>query len=151
MKGNPRGARLEVSWDTVELDATCASWSDQYDLMGHLTQCVANQNKERFETQIDPKGVPWKAWHPAYAKTVKNPNASILRQSGALQRSIASQAFGPKVGIVGTKLAYAKQHQYGGKTDRGWHVPARPFLGISESDREELRELAKSWMKERVR
>lgn len=150
MKGNPRGARLEVTWDTLELDVASASLGNQYDLMTQLVQCISNQSKERFETQIDPDGKPWKEWHPAYAKTVRNPNASILRQSGALQRSIASQGFGPKTGIVGTKLAYAGTHQYGGKTKKGWRVPARPFLGISDSDREELRELAKNWIKERV-
>ena len=80
----------------------------------------------------------------------KEPECQHIAPKWALQRSIASQSFDAKTGIVGTKLAYAKQHQYGGITAKGWHVPARPFLGVGDRDREELEELAAQWIRERA-
>ena len=44
--------------------------------------------------------------------------------------------------MVGSNLPYARIHQKGGKTGKGHKVdmPARPYLGVSEEDMDEVRE-----------
>lgn len=61
--------------------------------------------------------------------------ANILRDNGALKRSINSVVGGGAV-TVGTGVFYGLYHQMGAKREEtGWVLPARPFLGINESDR----------------
>lgn len=64
-----------------------------------------------------------------------------LTNSGRLRRSIDYAATSDKV-MVGSNLAYARIHQLGGKTGKGHKVdmPARPYLGVSKEDMEEVRE-----------
>ena len=58
-----------------------------------------------------------------------------------LRRSIDYAATPEKV-MVGSNLPYARIHQLGGKTGKGHKVdmPARPYLGVSKEDMEEVRE-----------
>ena len=61
---------------------------------------------------------------------------------GQLRDSIEKRATNDEV-MVGSNVAYARIHQMGGMAGRGKSVelPARPFLGVSEQDAEDIREM----------
>ncbi|WP_216640761.1 phage virion morphogenesis protein, partial [Thermus scotoductus] len=69
-----------------------------------------------------------------------------------LKNSISWKVAGSRI-YVGTNLEYARIHQFGGYAGRGRkvYIPARPFLGLTEEDREEAKALLLEWMKEATR
>ena len=73
-------------------------------------------------------------------------------QSSRLKNSVKSAADGTMV-AVGSNLAYARIHQKGGKAGRGKKVtiPARPYLGVSDSDRREVERLTAKFLEEPFR
>lgn len=102
----------------------------------------------RFRTQTGPDGVAWKKSRKKSGRT--------LTQSGHLAGSISSRAT-PGEAAWGVNRIYAGIHQFGGVikpksksalrfrvagggfvTARQVAMPARPFLGISKEDREDI-------------
>lgn len=95
--------------------------------------------RERFDTKVAPDGTDWEPWSEAYDDTRNHGVHSLLVQEGDLRDSIASYASGGEV-RVGSNLIYAAHHQLGGEEiDSG--VPARPYLGVSAQDEQDLHEL----------
>ena len=94
--------------------------------------------KERFDKERAPNGKPWAPWSEGYrermAKKGKGGN-KILADTGELRRSLHREAKRGSV-VVGTAKEYAATHQFG---DARRNIPARPFLGINEQDKEEIR------------
>lgn len=89
-------------------------------------ESLVEKTAERFETQTDPYGTPWK---PLAASTLlRNPRRAggqILSDTARLRRSINAQVRHNSV-AVGTSVIYAKFHQ---QPDRpGRKLPRRPFL-----------------------
>jgi phage virion morphogenesis protein len=82
-----------------------------------------------------PDGTPWVAWSDDY-EAHKKPG-TMLRQSGALHRSIASIVGDDQI-EVGSDDIKAAVHQYGHTVTSGpfagKHIPARPYLGLSDGD-----------------
>jgi phage virion morphogenesis protein len=135
-----------------------------------IGEALVSSTIQRFNEQRSPDGQPWA---PLAANTVaprkadytkrgrlRKPaeqrikNRKILIQSARLRNSISSRASGTQV-AVGTNVVYAPTHQFGakqgdyGQTSRGapipWgDVPARPFLGISDSDQAEIERILMS-------
>ena len=75
-------------------------------------------------------------------------NAVMLEQSGARQRSLRAE-HGRNAAITGINLIYAATHQFGAKkgqfaSKKGrpilWgDLPARPFLGVHNQERKQIR------------
>ena len=109
---------------------------DTQALMESVGEALVSDTKKRFDAKKDPEGTPWKPSRRALEKGDKT-----LTNSGRLRRSIDYAATSDKV-MVGSNLAYARIHQLGGKTGKGHKVdmPARPYLGVSKEDMEEVRE-----------
>lgn len=85
----------------------------------------------------DAAGQGWVALAKATMKRRRGDGsrAKILRDNGTLKQSITSVVGGGAV-TVGTGIEYGLYHQMGAKREEtGWVLPARPFLGINESDR----------------
>lgn len=117
--------------------------------------------RDRFETEQDPDGKPWK---PLSVFTLMLKKGSgILTESTDLRNSFHRQADSISV-RMGTDRPYAALHQFGlkktlnirshtrkGKTGtavvkahtRKVDMPARPFLGFTDQDRVELIETIK--------
>ncbi len=151
MAGNSRGARLEVNWDMLDLDVSLLSLGNKYDLLSQLSQSVVGQTKERFESKRAPDGHEWVGRSPAYLKT--NPPGSTLVRGGFLKDTITDQIYSPEVAVVGSKLSYAKVHQYGGKGEfngQQINIPARPYLGVSRENKATLRKIAEVWIRKAV-
>lgn len=123
--------------------------------------------KECFDQERTPSGEKWKplsAWRiKQRMKRHKTGNMKILQDTGELRRSIHYEASQSRV-IIGSNLKYSKVHQFGGsieiirqgqyKRDYAQHkykrkgnsyvyarkirIPARPFLGVTQKDKEHI-------------
>ncbi|WP_111860008.1 phage virion morphogenesis protein [Acinetobacter sp. CFCC 10889] len=119
-------------------------WRDIGDILVHNTQ-------QRIQTGIGTDDKPWqKSWRAQVQ------GGQTLRDTGRLHNSILVRISGNKI-VVGTNVVYAPLMHFGGtikpkngtylkfKTPLGgWvqlksvTIPARPFLGISVDDSQEI-------------
>ena len=131
---------------------------DKAGVMNAIGEGLRTSTQERFRTGTAPDG---SSWEPSTRASEKKKGKTLVK-SGALKNSIRarSDAFGA---AVGTNKIYAATHQFGDeRTIRAKNgkylkfkigdrfvsvpsvrvsIPARPFLGVSQSDDEEIREL----------
>ena len=90
----------------------------------------------RFETETAPGGKPWLKSLRAIAE-----GGQTLTDHGHLRGSITHNVAAGGRGVdVGSNLVYAAIHNFGGQAGRGRKVtlPARPFLGIDDRDRDSI-------------
>lgn len=110
---------------------------DLLDLVGGL---VASQTRRRLhEEKTGPKGGRWKAWSPDYARTRKS-HHSLLINKGYMKDAVTHNLI-PGGVEVGTSVIYGATHQFG----RG-RIPARPFLGLSAENRDEVEATVTDWL-----
>lgn len=143
------GARIEVSLDSEEvrtaINNLLAASVDLTPLMRSIGEHLLTTTRERFVDQKGPDGVPWA---PLSESTKRRNVDKILTESGILQGQLAYQARSDQV-EVGSPTIYAGTHQFGaskgafGSTSGGspipWgDIPARPFLGLSTDDEDEI-------------
>ncbi|WP_142850988.1 phage virion morphogenesis protein [Telmatospirillum sp. J64-1] len=115
----------------------------------------------RFEHGIAPDGNPWPVSGRAQAEGGKT-----LVDSARLMQSITYQAGDGEVS-VGTNVVYAAIHQFGGRIEAksgraltfplpggGWAtvkavaMPARPFLGVNDDDRQGILDILGDYLME---
>lgn len=157
------GVRIEVDMaDLARVDAlvTRLAEFDAGELVAEIVQLGEAQTRKRIESGGPaPDGTPWK---PNYAGT------PILMQTGRhLHDSIASFAQG-ETGEWGAAWEFAHVHQEGmvitpknGAALKFWFqkggfvefvmakqvtIPARPFVGVSDEDATEIRELVTDYL-----
>lgn len=117
--------------------------------MRRIAQTLTVSAKERFVDETDPEGNKWK-------KGVKN-GGQTLTLSGLLRRSITNTS-DDKTAVIGTNRIYAGIHQFGGVITakkskylrfkingrevfaKSVVIPARPFLGVSETDKDAVKD-----------
>ncbi len=117
------------------------------DLMEGIGALVVSQTQTRIADEKEsPTGEPWEEWSPKYAET-RHGGHSLLQGDNTLLNSINHQVAGQTV-EVGSHLIYAGHHQFGSdKTSgRGSGVPARPYLGISPGNRDEIEEFVNDFI-----
>lgn len=121
-----------------------------------LGPLLVASTRDRITREVTPEGSPFAPLLPAYAAGKRGPG--ILRERamrGGLFASLTSEQAGKSLRI-GTNKIYGAVHQFGatirprsapalvfrlgGRLVRAGSVkiPARPYLGISEEDREEI-------------
>ncbi|MDX2109198.1 MAG: phage virion morphogenesis protein [Verrucomicrobiota bacterium] len=111
------------------------------ELMETIGGVVESQTRRRIASEkTDVDGKPWKAWSPRYARHARA-GGSLLQRSGRLLDSITYKVEGDDSVRIGSNLVYARTHQEG----RGG-IPARPFLGVSESNQDELQAVLDAWI-----
>ena len=119
-----------------------------YDLLETLGAVVESQTRRRLsEDKESPDGSPWPGWSSSYAAT-RRTGQKLLESEGGLIDSIESYVTGNSVKI-GSNLVYAAIHQSGGE-DVGMAIPARPYLGLSSDDQDEIAEIVEDWLAEQV-
>ena len=116
----------------AELKQLAAKLTDLTPFFKDVGETLLNSTRERFRRQTAPDGTPWAALSPAYAARKKRNKNKILTLWGHLRGTLVKQADQDSLRI-GTPLVYGATHQFG----RG-AIPARPFLGLSEDDRQAL-------------
>ncbi|MDE0714088.1 MAG: phage virion morphogenesis protein [Gammaproteobacteria bacterium] len=147
------GARIRIDVLGIgnasrRLGALSAAGRDLRSVFEDIGEYLVRTTKDRFRTQTDPDGVPWKPLSLNYREQKKRNKDKILTLDGFLHGTINFRASSQEV-LVGSPLVYAGTHQFGapegsfGTTSRGrpipWgEIPARPFLGLSGDDRDEV-------------
>lgn len=106
---------------------------------------LENSTRKRFETKTAPDGSRWaplSLW-TQYSKTNRRngkERGSLLVDRGDLLRSITSHAT-ENMAEVGTDRVYAAYLQTGTR-----NMPARPIFGLSEQDRNDIRDELGNWL-----
>lgn len=137
-------ARHELPQLITAIDRLNHGLSDK--VGGLLTQIgthLANSSTERFNTKTAPSGVSWATLAPS--TQARKGNNNILVDTGALQASILSRVTGMTI-EVGSAQSYSIFHQFG--TD---NTPARPFLGLSETDKGEINNIINDYIQDLMR
>ena len=155
------GLRIDLDADAAlaGLDRAIATLADPRPLLDEIGGRLETSTRLRFETGRSPDGAAW----PASARA-KRQSGQTLVDTGRLRDSIAHvvRGSGPSAELlVGTDVAYAAIHQFGGRTPPrtirpkrkkalwwpgaphpvasvdhpGSTIPARPWLGLSDGDR----------------
>jgi len=127
----------------------------------------------RFELERAPSGAPWRK-----SLRAKRQGGQTLTDTARLRQSITHRVTGDAV-EVGTNVAYAAIHQLGGKTRArtirprrkkalsfvvggrrvtvrsvrhpGATIPARPFLGLDDGDRDAIERIVARYIAEAAR
>lgn len=129
-------------------------------LMASIGEALVSGVKTRFKNEEDPEGRKWKASARALAEGGKT-----LTDTARLRDSIDYAATPTKV-MVGSNLPYARIHQLGGTirpkkakrlifkgpggekiVAKQVTIPARPYLGVSKADMEEVRATMEDFLK----
>ena len=135
------------------LNHSALSSTDRVALMKSLGNEIVEQSRTRIlETQESPDGKKWQDFAAATRKYLERigraDSAKLLNREGYLQMSIDVKQYGQWSVIVGSDREYAAVHQWGYKQK---NIPARPYLGLSTDNIEDLNELAQQWLRERIK
>lgn len=142
---------LELSGDLAErLERLATVVSDIGPMLDEMGAAMVTGTQRRFELGMDPDGSPWLP-----SRRAREEGGQTLLMDGHLRDSITHNVEDESV-VIGSDSPYAAIHQFGGeiRPKRGKSlvfqagkgmvfvrkvtIPARPFLGLSDSDAEIL-------------
>lgn len=103
-------------------------------LMEDIGTILMRSSEERFTTKLSPDGEYWENLMPS--TVARKGDDNILVDSGRLSE-IIYHAYQDRV-EVGTPETYGVYHQFGAKKRNGEDMPARPFLGLSDDDKQDI-------------
>lgn len=120
-------------------------------LMEAIGTVLENNTRQRFADKQSPTGVTWASLAPKTVKHKTNKRVTkdgvtatgVLVESGDLFRSIISVASNGRL-EVGTDREYGVFHQIG---IVGENLPARPFLGIGDDDKNEINNVVNDYLR----
>ena len=129
-------------------------------LMASVGEALVSGTIRRFNNEESPKGEKWEKSGRAIAE-----GGQTLSDTAHLRKSIDFKATPAQV-MVGSNLLYSRIHQLGGtiKPKKGKalkfkgkngqdifvsevNMPARPYLGVSKADMDEVRETMAEFIK----
>ncbi len=112
-------------------------------LMRNIQTYGVKSTKKRIrDEKRSPDGQPWPVYkNTKYAaRKAKLKNAGLLVYSGMLLKSISGEST-RDTAQWGSNKEYAAIHQFGGK-----HIAARPFLGLSDDNEEDIPDMMKKYV-----
>ena len=124
---------LDEALGTLRLLAT--KGEDLAPMLDELGQDEVARVVQRFEQSRSPDGPAWQALKRQRPSGGDRP----LQDTGVLMGSITAQVHGNTLQI-GTATDYAHYHQFGTQ-----HIPARPFLGVSDDLLASVKELTHAY------
>jgi phage virion morphogenesis family len=129
--------RFVVSTDGLDeallkLRLLAAKGKDLTPLLDELGEDEVTRVMLRFESGTAPNGVWW--------DELTSRDGQPLMDTGRLYNSIEAQVIGKHRLQVGTATDYAHFHQFGTE-----HIPARPFLGVSDDLLASIKELTHAY------
>lgn len=160
------GVRLKGDWRELHEALRRLRKGIPEEVKKAIAEGILTRTHRRFEESRAPDGTPWPPLSPVtlmmevkakerakgrrltprevHRITHRKP---LVRES-RLKNSISWKVVGNRI-YVGTNLEYARIHQFGGYAGRGRKVriPARPYLGLTEEDREEAEALLREWIR----
>lgn len=137
---------MEIRFQIEGLEQTIASvdgltqiQADQ--LLEVVANMMAGQNRRRvFEDNHGPNGEAWPPLNEKYANSPRKKGKKLLVDTGNMGRSIGYEVSGDTAWI-GPSAFYAGYVHGGTKK-----MPARPFIGVSESNRSEIEKVIEAFM-----
>jgi phage virion morphogenesis protein len=145
------GSAVEIKLQEIDklarkLNSFVLSGGDKTRLLKSLGMVIEEQTKERFDTERDPQGDPWRALTEAYKnRKALTSRGGILTREGDLKISIENQVKGSDSVLVGSPMEYADYHQNAKKENR-----RRMFLGFGADNIRELQDAVDEFMEEEV-
>ena len=136
MVARTAGVDIESSALNAALARLAAVLANPSAAMDQIGRYLVASTLRRFERERAPDGSPWLKSARALAE-----GGQTLTDTGRLRGSIAHTVTdGGRAVEVGSKVLYAAIHQFGGRAGRGRRVtlPARPYLGIDDRDRDAI-------------
>ena len=122
-------------------------------LMRGIAGVIEDAAQQAFEDQASQEsGTPWAELKPATVKRRGGDANPILQVRGDLAK--LSSDYGQRYAQVGSNEPYAAIHQFGGTSDMApgpAGIPARPFLGLSEDDIDEIEDLTVDYLEDALR
>ena len=153
-------ARLRVDVDTEAVQAALERMVATLDgpraqaVFDVIGQTLVTSTIDRFSRETGPDGAPWPP-----SRRAQEEGGQTLTDKGILRNSITHVA-GPDYVDVGTNVLYAAIHQFGGEIrpksadalyiQRAGKIvavvdsvtmPARPYLGIDDRDRDAISDI----------
>lgn len=149
-------ATLSGELPALQKKMAALSQINRYGLMKNISEGLRASTLDRFRVAKDPEGKPWEP-----SIRAQEGQGITLTHTARLKNSIKAIAAADSA-AVGTNTIYAATHQFGdaGRTIRAkkakylkfkykgaWasvekvtvNIPARPYLGISDEDMEDIR------------
>lgn len=132
--------------DRMEERIAAIAGFDRRILLDVVGSTVESQTRWRIEKdKTGPDGVAWPEWSERYDKT-RHAGQSKLFGEGDLHGSLGyAVAFDGSQVEIGSNLIYAATQQAG---DGDRNIPARPYLGLSADDEEELEAVVDDFIRE---
>lgn len=157
------GARVDFDGKaaTAGLRGLLAGIENPAPLLAQLGEYTLRTTRDRFKSQTAPDGTAWQALVPWYRKEKSQNKNRVLTLRGFLRGQLVSQVVNGRSVEVGSNLVYAAAHQFGatiqpkrakvlvfrGHAAKSVTIPARPYLGLSEVDKNELVERTLDWLR----
>ena len=115
--------------------------------LAQVAQYLQDVTVNAFDTETDPEtGRRWEDLsqqrQQQRLRKGRLPNSNKLKDTGNLFNSIIA-FFDSRTAGVGTNVSYGSDHQFG-RPSR--NLPARPFLGASDSDKDNILEIFASFI-----
>lgn len=146
------GASFNIEYDDREVTAALSELQRRLGpgmktLFADLGEHLRNSHKARWSSEQAPDGSPWEPLSLKYLAR-KNKNADkILVLDGNLRDFLDYDPTESEL-LFGTNSIYGATHQFG-DPKRG--IPARPFLGLSDTDRQDVLEIINEYLSESVK
>ncbi|WP_345844781.1 phage virion morphogenesis protein [Shewanella algae] len=145
------GARIEINAEGFEQAATklaaiAAKGEKLGPLMNDIGEMLLFSHQERNAKGIAPDDTPWAPLSPATQALKPRHKTTPLRLNDILLNQLAYQADDHSLEL-GSNMVYAAMQQFGGTTSPksmipGKELPAREFIGLTETDRDIILDLA---------
>ena len=157
--------RIDVNIDDDQLveglAALARQGEDASPIMRGLAGIMRSAAEDAFDLERDPvTGAAWPPLNAAYKKKRYEDGytGKILSRTGRMQQTL-SVRYGRDFALVGVSAPYAAAHQFGARTRahiiRAHHpgsvIPPRPFLGVGEDHKTEMRRLIVRHLRKAVR
>ncbi|KZY44234.1 virion morphogenesis protein [Pseudoalteromonas shioyasakiensis] len=147
------GAKIQISSEGAQavsdvLTQLVNNLDDLAPALGNVGEHLMLTHRDHFDQQRSPDGDPWQPLSPEYAKRKKKNKDKILRLNDILRDTFAYNV-GDESLEFGTNMEYAAIHQFGGESSmvpRLAAIPARPFLGLSSDDEQEVIEILSDFL-----
>lgn len=137
---------IKVTGDTNPVKKLVDQWANRQQFLEEVGQMLLESTRERIITsKTDPEGRAWKPWARSTALARSKDGSAargLLYKSGNLLDSLEVRIVGDMKVSVATQVPYAQFLQNG--TNR---MPARPFLGASKQDEQNIKAAWNKWLK----
>ena len=162
---------IRIEFNDAEVQAAlgnlAAGLTDMSPVMNEIGLFLVASTEKRFDDTEAPDGSQWAPRSPVTLAIYARQKATfgpVLHKSGTLRQSIF-HSYGPNEVTVGSNVLYSAVQQLGaaqgafgasiGKNKKGrdhfhsipfGNIPARPYIGLSESDRSGVLDIVGEWL-----